>query len=195
MSRPCRRGCCKGRSNPGYKWLICGTGYSGTKWAATVLTKLGFRTEHESPLTYNGWMSTPVKQTAGVSSAYALPRHVDDTAQSLLIVRHPARWYATVTATRLFAQNSDHMWWIGRHWPDDPVAFWRTYNQTMMGHADQTVTLEEITSDPEHAAGVFANLVRGRIDPRHVADVMKDVGVVNTHYEPMREAEELWATI
>jgi len=193
---PCRRGCCKGRRNPGFRWLVCGTGHSGTGWAAEILTRLGHDTTHQAPLNYNGWMNGYIAPKSGVSTPYALPRHVRETPRSLLIVRHPARFAASAVHANLFTHRSDHHDWIYRHWPDmGALAFWNTHTAEMTEVATETVTLEEITTDPPFAAAVFTRLVHKRITVEAMTGAMAEVGVVNTHDQEMRDAIALWGQL
>lgn len=136
-------------------------------------------------------MGGQVAPSSGVSTPYALTRHVGETPRSLLIVRHPARFVAS--AINLFVERSDHHDWIERHWPDmGALAFWNAHTAEMYEATTETVTLERITTDPPYAAEVFTRLVYKPVTVLDVVIAIEDVGVVNTHDEEMPDAIGLW---
>jgi len=189
----CRERCCIVRPNPGYQWLVCGTGLSGTGWAAAILTHLGYPTVHQSPLTYNGWESDPVQDT-GVTSPYALPHHIAQVPRSLLIVRDPALYVASAKHGTLFGAPSDHLRWIRRHFgglgQPQELDFWSRHLDLYAPLVDQVVRLETITSDRFYASDVFSRLVNDYICPTDVKTAYDAVGVVNVHNPRMRAAKE-----
>ena len=189
----CGQRCCIVRPNPGYQWIVCGTGLSGTKWAAKILTHLGYPTVHQSPLTYNGWESDPVTGT-GVASPYALPHHIAQVPRSLLIVRDPALFVDSARHGQLFGAPSDHLRWIRRHFEGlgrpPELNFWSRHLEMFSWLTDNVVTLETMTIDSRVAAAMFENLVGAEISIADVEEAYDAVGVVNVHNPRMHAAKE-----
>jgi len=189
----CGQRCCIVRPNPGYQWIVCGTGLSGTKWAAKILTHLGYPTVHQSPLTYNGWESDPVTET-GVASPYALPHHISQVPRSLLIVRDPALYVASAKHGTLFGTPSDHLRWIRRHFgglgQPPELDFWSRHLEMFSWLTDNVVTLETMTTNSRVATAMFENLVGAEISIADVEEAYDAVGVVNVHNPRMRAAKE-----
>ena len=156
-----------------------------------MLTHLGHETVHQSPLTYDGWVSDPVTDV-GVSSPYALPHHVAQVERSLLIVRNPARYLVTAGIAQLFTAPSDHLIWIARHYGTYGAAFWIEHTRQMSLVVDTVATLERITTDAPHAAGVFSALVGAEITVLQITAAYEAAGRVNVHNPAMETADRLY---
>ena len=192
----CGERCCIVRPNPGYQWLVCGTGLSGTGWAAKILTHLGYPTVHQSPLTYNGWESDPV-HNVGVASPYALPHHISQVPRSLLIVRDPSLYVDSAKHIKLFGAPSDHLRWIRRHFgglgQPQELDYWSRHLDLYGPLVDETVTLDSLTAAHYamyDASLVFSELVGADITSEAVREAYDAVGVVNVHNPRMRKAKE-----
>jgi len=142
------------------KFVIAGTGRSGTKWCATVLRVGGVYCGHEQVYPTKTLIeprSIVWGDYEGDASLAAVPFLAEADAWRVLVVRHPLDVAASIVRTGGFLagnQPSALLHYVRRHHPqvfDQPdelsaaVAYWTAWNIHAEPHADRIVLLEDLT--------------------------------------------------
>lgn len=144
------------------RFVITGTGRSGTKWCATVLRVAGIACGHEQVFTTAN-LSTHASASWGVlqgdSSLAAVPHLGRLDCRRVLVVRHPldvAASFARVGGFLVGNQPAGLLRYLHRQHPSifvrpdevsAAVAYWTEWNRTAVEHADRVVLLEDLTPD------------------------------------------------
>lgn len=171
---------------PGLRFVLTGTGHSGTGFFASVMNRLGFPCGHEGIFTYG------VKSRGdlvGDSSALAAPklgqlREVNPDICIFHQVRHPALFVRSMQVRRgLFREGQGYGDYMLKHAPEaakyqegrDPTAewaamFWMEWNDMIRPYANTRWQIEGMGVGPIMLALAHLN---SDVSPDRVVEVLK----------------------
>lgn len=146
--------------DPPPRFIVAGTGRSGTKWCATALRVAGLLCGHEQVFTTAQLVRNDPprwRQFAGDSSLAATPLlHRYPQMTRILVVRHPYDFAQSWLFNGSFLANgapADLTRFVGRRFPEvlsaandteATLLYWCVWNETALAHVNEVLPLEQL---------------------------------------------------